>query len=405
MVGCWRRNGLRRGTFETLEPRQLLAVDHVIHISVDGLGSRWLEPLMEETGDSPFLPNFQRLVREGTSTTNARTDYSLTNTLPNHASMLTGRPVLAPRGQSTTVHHNWTSNSDPPAGVTLHSNHPQVDYVASVFDVVHDRGGTTGLFTGKSKFSLFDVSYDAAHGSADADPTGGDNGPDKIDTFVLQTDSRQLVDRYLQDLSDQPFTYSLLHLVDPDTVGHGSGWGSESWNTAVQRIDGYLGRLLQTVETTQLQGKTAILLTADHGGVGSGHGDPGQPDNYRIPFFLWGARVPVGADVYEVFSAVLKDPSNSRPDYNVFPAPARNGDSANVALGLLGFPAVPDSWQTPLHDCFSSSAVGCRTDVTPSPDYDYGDAPLPYPTAAAASGGAAQNRGGVSPGGFGRPGV
>ncbi len=39
-----------------------------------------------------------------------------------------------------------------------------------------------------------------------------------------------------------------------------------------------------------------------------------------------------------------------------------------------------------MHGCFSSATVGCRADVTPSADFDYGDAPLPYPTAAANSG-------------------
>ncbi len=39
-------------------------------------------------------PNFKRFEDEGAWTINARADYSFTNTLPNHTTILTGRPVL-----------------------------------------------------------------------------------------------------------------------------------------------------------------------------------------------------------------------------------------------------------------------------------------------------------------------
>jgi hypothetical protein len=370
--------------FEALEPRRLLAVDHVVQISVDGLASRWLEPLLDEVDR---LPSFQRLMREGTFTTNARTDFSITNTLPNHTSMLTGRPSLPPLGQPRAVAHNWTSNSDPAEGVTLHNNHPDVDYIVSVLDLVHDRGGQTGLFTGKSKFSLFDVSYDADHGAPDNDATAGDNGSDKLDLYHLQTDSQQLVDEFAVELQQNPFAYSLLHLIDADSAGHQFGWGSEEWDAAIERIDGYLGKVIQTIEATPaLNGQTAILITADHGGNGFGHDNPGQIDNYRIPFFLWGPQVPAGADVYDLFSAVLADPGATRPDYNASPAPIRNGDSANVALALLGDPPIPDSWLVGLHACITPASVGCQKDPIQEPSFDFGDAPLPYRTTKALSG-------------------
>ena len=46
----------------------------VIHISVDALGSKYLEQFLKEFPDD--FSNFARLINEGASTLNARTDYS-----------------------------------------------------------------------------------------------------------------------------------------------------------------------------------------------------------------------------------------------------------------------------------------------------------------------------------------
>lgn len=85
------------------------AADHVIHISVDGLNAR----MMQEVIDAGQAPNFKRFQDEGAWTNNARTDFTHTNTLPNHTTMLTGRPVLQPEGLPNTVHHGYTLNDRP----------------------------------------------------------------------------------------------------------------------------------------------------------------------------------------------------------------------------------------------------------------------------------------------------
>src|SRR5262245_23519878 len=77
---------------------------YVIHISVDGLNPTVLQSVID-AGDAP---TFKRLESEAAWTTNARTDYTHTVTLPNHTSMITGRPVMQPEGMPGTVHHGWT---------------------------------------------------------------------------------------------------------------------------------------------------------------------------------------------------------------------------------------------------------------------------------------------------------
>jgi hypothetical protein len=92
-------------------------------------------------------------------------------TLPNHVTMITSRGVAGEAG------HNWSSNSDPSPTDTIASN--KGSYVAGGFDVAHDNGLRTGIWSGKSKFGLFQQSFGPLTGAPDA--TGFDNGRDKID--------------------------------------------------------------------------------------------------------------------------------------------------------------------------------------------------------------------------------
>ncbi len=130
------------------------SIDRVVVIGVDGLRADAINDI-----DEDLLPNFAR-VSSGAFTANARTNSDSTVTLPNHVSIITGRPANGEFG------HDWTSNSDPPDGVTLHSNHGS--YVPSLFDAAHDSGFDTSLFASKSKFSIFDNSYDDTSGAPDA---------------------------------------------------------------------------------------------------------------------------------------------------------------------------------------------------------------------------------------------
>lgn len=323
-----------------------VAVDHVIHVSVDGLRG---DLLHDRIGNSPSLyPNFARLVNEGASTFNARTDYGDTNTIPNHTSMLTARPVFQPNGAPDTTHHGYSNNSNPEASVTLHnSGNPNVDYIASVFDVVHDNGLSTALYASKGKFVIFEQSYDATTGAPDV--TGFDDGRDKIDSYVQKStgspfNASTLHADFISDMATSEFNYTFLHYRDPDSAGHDNGWGSAAWDTAVQNVDGYLGDLLNLVETDAgLVDDAVIIVTSDHGGIGFGHGAASFAANYTIPFFAWGVGVAQGVDLYRLNRSFRGDPGAARIDYAAGMQPIRNGDSGNLSLDLLGLGAVPGS--------------------------------------------------------------
>jgi predicted AlkP superfamily pyrophosphatase or phosphodiesterase len=309
---------------------------YVIQVSADGLGSVWLDPLLK----AHEVPNFERLIREGASTMNARTDYDMTITLPNHTCMVTGRPVKDRTiGDHAAGGHGWTINTDEQPE-NLHANRKA--YIASTFDVAHDHGLRTGLFATKTKFKLYENSYGGPNGSPDT--VGEDNGRDKIDVYLIaEADSPTLVAALIATMKTEPLQYAFVHFHDPDGAGHKHNWGSPEYIAAVKKVDGYLGQLFELVENDpRLKGHTTIILSADHGGFGNNHQDNTNPMDYTIPFFVWGAQVKQG-DLYAENPQTRKDPGTARPDYGEQPQPVRNGDGGNLALSLLGLPAIPDS--------------------------------------------------------------
>ncbi len=306
----------------------------VILISCDGTRPDAITTLGEEK-----VPSFYRLRKEGAFTDNARTDYHYTVTLPNHTCMVTSRGVTGKQG------HHWIKNSDPKLGETLHSNNKS--YVSSMFEVAHDYGLRTALFASKSKFSLYDVSYDSRSGAADN--IGEDNGRDKLDFYQANPDTAVLMDAMIEEMGKHPFDLMMLHLRNPDSAGHASGWdltpGSDYLN-AVAALDPLLGKLLTAVETLPAyKGNTYLVLTADHGGWldTKGHGEFDQPDNFTIPFYVWGPGVKPGGDLYAMNPETRKAPGKENPTYGAATQPIRNGDAGNLLLKLLGLPAIPGS--------------------------------------------------------------
>ncbi|MCY2951726.1 MAG: alkaline phosphatase family protein [Planctomycetota bacterium] len=316
---------LGRG-LEPLEARQLLA-GYVIEISVDGLRP----DAVTQLGQSQ-VPNFYRLMNEGSSTLNARADYDYTETSPNHTDIQTARPVLGTYGHGVSI------NSDD--GTTVHAK--AGSYVTSVWDIVHDNGLRTGFYASKDKFAFFDRSWNATNGRVD--PIGVDNGQDKIDTYVFNATTSALNSTFLSDQAADPYNYSLIHYADPDVVGHASGWMSTNYLNAVKTVDGYLGTIFNMVDTNgTFTGNTDIILVADHGGSGTGHGDATLATSYTVPFMVWGPDASAGGDLYAMNPTTRANPGTGRPNNTANPQPIRNGDGANLATDLLGLGVIDGS--------------------------------------------------------------
>jgi len=314
-------------------------VDRVLLVSVDGLGAVYLGGPLHHGR----YQTLQKLRDQGSSTLNARTDCDYTVTLPNHTSMLTGRPVAPDPNLPSNAYHGWTSDGYSTSDETLHnSGNPNVTYISSVFDVAHDNGLRTCMYAGKSKFSLYSTSYDATNGAIDH--VGADNGRNKIDhVVIIDYDSDTLIAQATADFDHEICDFAFVHIAETDLVGHDSGWGTPEWLVEVDRVDDWLRQLAEHTIFADNHSWGAIV-TADHGGDLNSHGDNSDPWDYTIPFIAIGPNLTPGSDLYELAQASRRDPGQRQLRYSEPWQPIRNGEAANVALGMLGLPPIAGSF-------------------------------------------------------------
>lgn len=294
-------------------PEPVPVATSVLAVSIDGLNPRALRRLGRER-----TPVLHRLRRTGASTLNARTAVEQTETLPNHTTMVTSRRIDARRGGHGVT---WNDDRTRPRTVQAAAGHD----VSSVFRQVHRAGRRTALFASKTKLSLFERSWPVA-----------------VHRDVVRTDNGRLARVVRRDLRAGPRALRFVHLSEPDVVGHRRGFMSAAYLDAVARVDRLLGTLLTTLRRQGIADTTVVVVTADHGGAGSGHGDPTLLANYRIPFLARGPGVARGAGLYAL-NPRYRDPGRSRPGYRAEEQPIRNGALGNLALDVLGIDAIPGS--------------------------------------------------------------
>ena len=116
------------------------------------------------------------------------------------------------------------------------------------------------------------------------------------------------------------FAFLYQHL--PDVYGHKCGWGTPEYTNACVHLDQNIGRVVKGLEELGMRDDTAIVLVADHGGLGKKHGMD-IIECFEIPFMVSGPAVKKGFRLRE---------------------PVMVSDTAPTILDLLGY-SVPESWR------------------------------------------------------------
>ena len=215
-------------------------IERVLIISVDGLRP-------EAISLAP-MSNVQALMETGIYSLSAQTIYP-SSTLPGHSSMLTG---MCPDKH----------------GVDWNDYIPENGYAASLslFEIAHNAGLRTGMIVGKEKLQQI-------------------TPPENLDFFEFVNDRDSVVAARATQYIAEGFDLLFVHLPLVDILGHLYGWLSPDQLISAKHADEAIGILLGALDEANLREGTLIIVTADHGGLGTSHGGK-DPAMMTIPWIL-----------------------------------------------------------------------------------------------------------------------
>lgn len=228
---------------------------NVVLVSIDGLRPDAIG-LFE-------APTLQRLMREGSYSLAARTIMP-SKTLPSHTSMLSGEP---PDEHGVLWNNVLSAKTD-------------VVEFPTVFSVARAHGYRTAAFFSKAKFGPLQRPGTLDYSQA----PGGWFG--RWSSVRTMGDVRSY-------LAKQRPNVLFIHLSDPDHAGHNDGWMSDAYGRAVREADTAVAALMTAADAAYGAGNYSLLVTADHGGHGYGHGTS-DPADVMIPWIAWGRGVNAG---------------------------------------------------------------------------------------------------------------
>ena len=215
-------------------------------------------------------PVMHRLMREGAWTLHAR-GVMPTSSSPNWASMIMG----AGPEQHGITSNNWETNK---------------------FEIPALEVGPEGMFP-----TIFRVLREQRPSSRivcvhDWDGFGRLIERHSVDLVEHVKGSLLTAQRAVEVIRERKPTFTFIHFDDVDHAGHSFGWKSPQFFKAVDLVDTIIGDIVSAVEATSMKGRTLVLITADHGGVGTKHGGPTLAE-LEIPWIIHGPGVAVGKQI------------------------------------------------------------------------------------------------------------
>lgn len=272
------------------------AADHVVVLGFDGMSPNGIE--------HANTPVFHELMRQGAWTLHAR-GVIPTVSSPNWASMIMG---------AGPAEHGVTSN----------------DWQPGKFDISPICVGDGGIFPtifGLTRRQRPDAVMGVFHDWTDfarlLEPKAPDvvkhgNGPDET------------MDAAIAFVKQRKPTLTFVHCDHVDEAGHKFGHGSPEYYKAVEKADALTAKFLAALKEAGIAESTVVLITSDHGGIGTKHGGSTMAE-IEIPWIVAGPGIRAGHELR---------------------TPVRTYDTAATLAWLLGV-TPPECWiARPVREAF-----------------------------------------------------
>lgn len=290
---------------------QVEGIEHVVVIGVDGMSPDGVQK-------AP-TPHLNRMIAEGAHSMHARAVLPSSSS-PNWASMIMG----AGPEQHGITSNDWRLDNhvlSPTATSTPGGHFPTVFHLLKT-----QRPGAqaVAVYDWDGFGRLFD--------HADVALAVHEEGPEA--TAI----------RAVAELAARRPAITFVHLDHVDGAGHGQGHGSDAYYEAVVRADTLVGYIRAGIEATGLTDRTLVIVTADHGGLGSGHGGESLAE-MEIPWIAVGPGVTPGkrigdaVDTYDTAATVAYALGLDAPQVWIG-RPVRDAFAPGGATGYVPAPRV-----------------------------------------------------------------
>jgi PA14 domain/Sulfatase/Chitobiase/beta-hexosaminidase C-terminal domain len=212
-------------------------------------------------------PNFDKFMNQGAYTLHARNIFPTVSS-PNWEAMLTGSNAT----QTGVTSNDWELDNYqlPPVVTTENGRYPDIFYILKKFK---PQLKTASVYD----WSGFGRLYDKTCVDIDIHPEG-----------VVAT-AQRAAEVIKKDKPD----FLFIHFDNVDHAGHADGHMTSSYFKAVSLADSLAGVVVAAAKEAGTFDETLFIVTADHGGVGNGHGDMTVQGN-EVPFLMYGAGVKKG---------------------------------------------------------------------------------------------------------------
>lgn len=157
-------------------------------------------------------------------------------------------------------------------GVTTNLYSPPVRPIKGLFEKIEDAGGKSAMFYGWEH--LREVAR-----------CGNLRWAEFIEAYTEPATDGLLTDSAIKCIEKHKPDFVFLYMVETDEKGgHDSGWMTETY---LSYVSAAIENVKRVIEATK--GEYTVIITADHGGKGRGHGYmPPIEEDLIIPMFFYG---------------------------------------------------------------------------------------------------------------------
>lgn len=134
--------------------------------------------------------------------------------------------------------------------------------------------------------------------------------------------------------------FSWVHLDEVDHAGHEAGHGTEEYFDAIRKADSGVRVVFDAIRKAGIGDNTLLIIVADHGGVGTGHGGE-DIEELTVPMIFFGAGIKKGHRIqHQIYqydaAATIAFALNLKPPYEWIGRP--------IKAAFIGFEEPELSW-------------------------------------------------------------